>query len=88
MEYGKRIIYNPETGTVLNNNLDEATGSLITDLRPKTVEFIDLPYGHKVNGTIEWQNVLEYKIDVSTKDIVLISYLDTETWNVVYVDNQ
>jgi hypothetical protein len=66
MEIGKRILYNFETGYVLNNSLGEMSGDIREDLRPAEIGIIDLPYG---DTTL--QDALTYHVDVVTKTIVI-----------------
>jgi len=76
MEIGYRVIFNPTTGTVLNNTLGEMSGQIQTDLRPETIEFIDLPYGYDENN---FRTATRYHIDVNTRQIVVDEYYDIET---------
>lgn len=64
MDIGNRIVYNPETGTILNNCLCAMSGNIQTDLRPATIGFIDLPVGSTI-----LTNVATFHIDI-TKDVI------------------
>lgn len=68
MEIGKRIIFDKQTGKVLNGCLDEMSGSIQDGLRPPEIDFIDLQYG---DNTLE--GVSTYHIDVETRKIVIDS---------------
>lgn len=81
MNIGTRIIYNPYTGTVLNNSLYEMSGSIRDDLRPERIEFIDLPYGYNENN---FKTAIEYHVDVETKTIVVDAYIDPVTGEIIY----
>lgn len=73
MEIGKRIIFNKQTGKVLNSCFDEMTDTGLTqeqvnELRPVEIDFIDLQYG---DTTL--QDVDKCHIDISTRKIVIDS---------------
>lgn len=70
MEVGKRIIFNPNTGTVLNNCLEAMSGELAEDIRPEIIDFIDLPFG---DATL--QDAETYHIDVVSKQVVVDSMI-------------
>lgn len=87
MDIGTLIIYNGITGTILNNSLNEMSGTIQNDLRPDKIGFISLPYGYQVklneSTIIPMSRLISYKINVDTKEIIVHSYLD-ENWE--YVD--
>lgn len=64
--YGKRIIFDNDTGKILNNTFDEMEGE--DGLRPTNISYIDLPIG---DTTL--QDVDQYHIDLNTKTIVIDS---------------
>ncbi|MGM0973425.1 MAG: hypothetical protein ACQEW2_10765 [Bacillota bacterium] len=80
MDIGRRIVFNPSTGTVLNGTLGEASGDIKDDLRPESIDFIDLPYGYNENN---FALAVEYKVNLETRKIEIISYFDPQTGNVV-----
>lgn len=83
MLIGNRIIFNPETGTVLNFSLGEMSGGIEPDLRPETIDFIDLPFGYDENN---FRYAIKYIVDVSTRQIVVLEYFDPETGQVVVIE--
>ncbi|WP_291579574.1 hypothetical protein [Clostridium sp. UBA6640] len=64
MKYGIRLIYCRNTGKILNNTFGEMTGDLQEGLRPKEIDFIDLPYNYNDNN---FKEAINYYID-TTKD--------------------
>ncbi|WP_454053428.1 hypothetical protein [Clostridium sp. Marseille-Q7071] len=64
MQIGKRIIYDKNTGKILNYCLEEMAGDLQEGLRPKEIDFIDLPYDYNDNN---FKEAINYYID-TTKD--------------------
>lgn len=80
MDIGKRIIFNPITGTVLNYSLGEMSGDIQSDLRPSSIDFIDLPMGYSDN---HFDTAVSYHVDPSTKQIVVTQYWDTTTNTIV-----
>lgn len=64
MKYGRRIIYDKNTGKILNHCLEEMQGDLQEGLRPKEIDFIDLPYDYNDNN---FKEAINYYID-TTKD--------------------
>ena len=62
MEIGQRIIYDSQTGKVLNGMLGEMSGSIQEGLRPEKIDFIDLPFGYDDNN---FRKAMTYRIDVS-----------------------
>lgn len=64
LKMGLRLIYDTNTGKVLNNCLSEMVGAIEDTLRPKEMDYLDLPYGYNDNNFIE---ALDYHIDI-TKD--------------------
>lgn len=64
MEYGIRLIYCKNTGKILNNTFGEMQGDLQEGLRPKEIEFLDIPYGYNENN---FKNAINYYVD-TTKD--------------------
>ncbi|RJG26718.1 hypothetical protein [Paenibacillus thiaminolyticus] len=82
MEIGKRIIYDAETGKILNGALNEMEGDLQNGLRPEVIDFIDLPFGYNENN---FRDADLYHIDVSNpktdppvKRIVIDSYINRQ----------
>lgn len=76
MEIGKRLIYNTETGFVLNNHLEEMSGELKDGLRFTSINYIDLPYGYNENN---FKQAVMYHIDISklnTNDLTQIIVID------------
>ncbi|ACL19483.1 conserved hypothetical protein [Desulfitobacterium hafniense DCB-2] len=69
MEYGKRIIFDPSNGRVLNYCLEEMSGNLQEGLRPESIDFIDLPYGDTTLRDVD-----AYHVDVQTRTVVVDSY--------------
>ncbi|GAA0124780.1 hypothetical protein UT300019_06820 [Clostridium sp. CTA-19] len=64
-----RLIYNKNTGTILNGTFSERfdsglTDEMIGDLRPREIDFVDLPYDYNENN---FRDAIKYHIDV-TKD--------------------
>jgi hypothetical protein len=57
MEIGVRIIFNPETGTVLNNSIGEMSGTIRNDLRPERIDFIDVYFDYSEN---HFNSVIDY----------------------------
>lgn len=82
MYLGKMLIYNKETGDILNGCLNERFDSGLTNekikkLRPNEVSGLNLPYGYNENN---FKEALEYHIDVSKdkettdlKDLIVIT---------------
>lgn len=70
MEYGMRIIYDPQTGKVINKSLGEMQGDVQEGLRPSKIDFIDLPYGYNENN---FKQAIAYHIDVSKPKEVTLS---------------
>lgn len=69
MELGKRIIYDKNTGLILNGYLEERfdsglTKEMIRQVRPLEIDFIDLPYNYNNNN---FKDAISYYIDI-TKD--------------------
>ncbi|OPA76730.1 hypothetical protein BVG16_16295 [Paenibacillus selenitireducens] len=62
MELGKRLIYDSQTGKILNGTFEEMAGSLQEGLRPLEIDFIDLPYGYAENN---FRLASAYHIDVT-----------------------
>ncbi|ASN68303.1 hypothetical protein 10S11_41 [uncultured Caudovirales phage] len=62
MEYGIRLIYCKNTGKILNNTFGEMQGDLQEGLRPKEIDYLDLPYGYNDNN---FKDAVSYHIDVS-----------------------
>lgn len=81
-QIGMRIIYNPYTGTVLNNALSEMNGNIQDDLRPDRIEFIDLPYGYDEN---HFRNATKIKVDVNTREVIVLEYWDPQAQQLVTV---
>ncbi|EJP6471352.1 hypothetical protein NHI66_000599 [Clostridium botulinum] len=88
MQIGTRIIFNKITGKVLNGCLEQRydtglTPEMINELRPKEIDFIDLPYDYNENN---FKEAIEYHIDVSkdkeTTDLIVITkykeHIETE----------
>ncbi|MCY9532986.1 hypothetical protein M5X04_27120 [Paenibacillus alvei] len=50
MQIGIRIIYDAQTGRVLNGVLGEMSGDIQDGLRPGKIDFIDLPFGYNDNN--------------------------------------
>lgn len=82
MTVGMRIIYNLETGKVLNNSLYEIYGETAHDIRPEQIGILDLPYGYNENN---FKDALEYQIDVSKSEssplserIIITEYINRE----------
>lgn len=70
---GLRIIYNKQTGKILNGTLDERfdaglTPELASELRPsiENIGILDLPY-----GDTRLKDVCRFHIDVMTNSIVI-----------------
>ena len=88
---GKMIIYNKETGLVLNDSFDKRqdeglTEDKIKELRPDEVGVLNLPYEYNENN---FKQAIEYHIDVSKdkettdlKDLIVITkyreHIETE----------
>lgn len=68
IQYGHRIIFDAETGKVLNGCLGEMSGELQEGLRPPKIDFLDLPFG---DTTL--QDADQYHIDINTRTIVIDS---------------
>lgn len=66
MNIGKRIIYDKNTGKVLNEVLNEMSGDAPEGVRGTEIEYIDLPFG---DTTL--QDAETYHIDITTKKIVV-----------------
>lgn len=64
---GHRLIYDKETGIILNGFLGErsSSGSDLSIYRKMDAFFIDLPYGYNEN---KFREAIDYHIDI-TKDI-------------------
>ncbi|BDR73320.1 hypothetical protein K144316041_20280 [Clostridium tetani] len=91
MYLGKMLIYNKETGKILNGCLKERfdsglTKEMIKELRPNEAGVLNLP--HDYNGN-NFKEALEYHIDVSKnkettdlKDLIVITkyreHIETE----------
>ncbi|NMM65505.1 hypothetical protein HBE96_23285 [Clostridium sp. P21] len=85
MQIGMRLIFDKQTGKILNGVLGEMQGDLQEGLRPAEIDFIDLPYGYNDNN---FKEALEYHVDItknkstaSIKDLIIIDkYIEhTET---------
>ena len=61
-QYGLRVIYDTQTGKVLNHCLGEMSGDLQEGLRPEEIGFIDLPYGYDENN---FKQAETYHVDVT-----------------------
>ncbi|RXI46256.1 hypothetical protein DP145_06665 [Clostridium tetani] len=82
MYLGKMLIYNKETGNILNGCLKERfdsglTEEMIKELRPNEVGVLKLPYDYDENN---FKEALEYHIDISKykestnlKDLIVIT---------------
>ncbi len=77
MELGRRIIYDKNTGKILNYCLEEMAGDLQEGLRPKEIDYIDLPYAYNDNN---FKEAMEYHVDVTKdknttelKDLIIIT---------------
>lgn len=91
MYLGKMIVYNKETGLVLNDSFDKRqddglTEGRIKELRPNEVGVLNLPYEYNDNN---FKEALEYHIDISKnknttdlKDLIVITkykeHIETE----------
>lgn len=87
----KMLIYNKETGRILNNSLNERfdsglTKEMIKELRPNEVGVLNLPYEYNENN---FKQAIEYHIDISKnkettdlKDLIVITkyreHIETE----------
>lgn len=94
--YGKRIIYDKNTGKVLNGTFEEMEGELQEGLRPLEIDFIDLPYGYNDNN---FKDAIEYHIDTSKnklttplKDLIIITkyreHIKTPDEQIAELENQ
>ncbi|ABS41142.1 hypothetical protein [Clostridium botulinum] len=77
MQFGKRLIFDKNTGVILNNSFGEIITTSNIDLRPKEIDFIDLPYSYNENN---FKNAIEYHIDIfknkntsNLKDLIVIT---------------
>ncbi|MBN3411182.1 hypothetical protein [Clostridium botulinum] len=77
MQFGKRLIFDKNTGVILNNSFGEIVTTSNINLRPKEIDFIDLPYSYNENN---FKNAIEYHIDISKnksttdlKDLIVIT---------------
>lgn len=77
MQIGKRIIYDKNTGKILNYCLEEMAGDLQEGLRPLEVDYLDLPYGYNDNN---FKDAISYHVDITKdknttelKDIIIIT---------------
>ncbi|GAC44517.1 hypothetical protein, partial [Paenibacillus popilliae] len=82
MKIGHRIIYDAQTGKVLNGTFGEMSGNIKSGLRPEKIDYLDLPYGYNENN---FRDVNLYHIDVSKpktapidERIVIDSYIKHE----------
>lgn len=91
MHLGKMLIYNKETGKILNGSLNERydqglTKEMIKELRPSEVGILNLPFSYNGNN---FKEALEYHIDISKdkkttdlKDLIVITkyreHIETE----------
>lgn|GEM_PF-2990244 len=69
MNLGKRIIYDKNTGLVLNGYLEERfdnglTEEMLEQVRPLEIDYIDIPYKYNNNN---FKDAINYYID-TTKD--------------------
>ena len=62
IQYGLRIIYDPQTGKVLNYCMGEMSGDLQEGLRPDEISFIDLSFGYDENN---FKQAESYHVDVT-----------------------
>lgn len=60
--YGKRIIYDKNTGKVLNGTFEEMEGELESNLRPLEIDFMDLPYSDTTLLNVEQYHIENKKI--------------------------
>ncbi len=74
MNYGKRIIFDKQTGFIINKYIN-IEGDINKKCRPNEIDFIDVAF----NGT-SLENAEEYHVDINTKEIVIDKYKEhTET---------
>jgi len=80
MQIGMRIIYDAQTGRVLNGMLGEMSGDIQDGLRPGKIDFIDLSFGYNDNN---FKQAASYRINVSkpktapiVERIVIDSYIE------------
>lgn len=76
MKYGVRLIYDKNTGRILNNVLN-MEGDIAEWTRPEEIDFVDLLYEYNDNN---FKQAIEYHIDVSKdkettdlKDLIVIT---------------
>lgn len=62
MKIGQRIIYDAQTGRVLNGVLGEMSGNIQEGLRPEKIDYLDLPFGYDDNN---FRKAMSYHVDVS-----------------------
>ncbi|WP_291563738.1 MULTISPECIES: hypothetical protein [unclassified Clostridium] len=88
MKLGKRIVYDKNTGLILNGYLEERFDSglkveMIKQVRPLEIDYLDLPYNYNDNN---FKEAINYYID-TTKDknttelkdlIVITQYIQKE----------
>lgn len=72
MEIGKRVIFDKNTGKVLNGTFEEMSGSIEDNLRPLEIDFIDLPYGYDKNN---FKEAIKYHVNIETREIVIDEYI-------------
>jgi len=85
MQYGKRIIFDKQTGKVLNGCFEEMQGDLQEGLRPLEIDFVDLEFGDKTLS-----EAIEYHIDVVSKKIIVTKYIEhiqTEAERIAELEN-
>lgn len=68
MQYGLRIIYDKNTGKVLNGSFGEMSGELQEGLRPLEIDFLDLPYGDTSLALAD-----QYHVDILNKVVIVDS---------------
>ncbi|NFA60815.1 hypothetical protein K8O96_03010 [Clostridium sporogenes] len=74
MIYGRRIIFDKQTGFIINKYID-VEGNINKKCRPDKIDFIDVSF----NGT-PLENAEEYHVDINNKEIVIDKYKEhTET---------
>lgn len=62
MQMGRRLLYDAQTGKVLNGTLGEMRGDIQEGLRPQEIDYRDLPYGYSDN---HFRDAESYHIDGS-----------------------
>ncbi|WP_425447720.1 hypothetical protein [Dethiothermospora halolimnae] len=77
MEYGIRLIYDKNTGKILNGTFSEMEGNVKEGLRPNKIDYLDLPFGYNDNN---FKQAQKYRVDITKNKNT------TELKNLIIID--